>query len=94
MFGDLNQGRSDTGASFDLASIRRLADPQLAPTVLELLGQHSTNEDLRQLLLRIVWQGQISDCAETALSFALNSSMDSYTRVCGIRAVGRQAAMT
>ena len=88
MFGDLNQGRSDTGASFDLASIRRLADPQLAPTVLELLGQHSTNEDLRQLLLRIVWQGQISDCAETALSFALNSSIDSYTRVCGIRAVG------
>jgi hypothetical protein len=86
-FADLNQGRSDTGASFDLASIRRLADSQLAPTVLKLLDRHRANEDMRQLLLRIIWQGQISDCAEAAISFALDSSMDSYTRVCAIRAV-------
>jgi hypothetical protein len=74
-------------ASFDLASIRRLADPSLATTVLELLEQQRANEDLRQLLLRIIWQGQIADCAECALSFALDLSMDPYTRVLGIRAV-------
>jgi hypothetical protein len=86
-FADLNQGLSNTGSSFDLASIRRLADSQLAPTVLELLGRHCTNRDLRELLLGIVWQGQMSDCAEAALSFVLDSSMDAYTRVWGIRAV-------
>ncbi|MGH8545875.1 MAG: hypothetical protein ACREX3_20060, partial [Gammaproteobacteria bacterium] len=86
-FADLNRGRSHVDASFDLASIRRLADSQLATTVLELLDQHRANEDLRQLLLGIIWQGQIADCAESALSFALDPSLDPYTRVLGIRAV-------
>jgi hypothetical protein len=74
-------------ASFDLASIRRLADSQLATTVLELLERHRANEDLRQLLLGIIWQGQIADCAKSALSFALDLSVDPYTRVLAIRAV-------
>ena len=52
----------------------RLADSQLATTVLELLDQHRANEDVRQLLLGIIWQGQIADCADSALSFALDSS--------------------
>jgi hypothetical protein len=86
-FADLNRGRSHMDASFDLASIRRLADSQLASTVLELLEQHRANEDLRQLLLGIIWQGQITDCAESALSFALDPSVDPHTRVFGIRAV-------
>lgn len=93
-FASLNAGRSDTGASFNTASIRRLADPRLATTVLDLLHQHRANEDVRQLLLNIVWQGPIPECAESALSFALDTTMDSHTRLCGIwavRAAGNQA---
>ena len=56
-------------------------------TVLELLDRHRANRELRQLLLEMIWQGQIAVCAEIALSFALVSSMDSYTRAIGIRAV-------
>ena len=87
-FASLNAGRSDTGASFDMTSVRRLADPRLATTVLDLLHQHRENEDVRQLLLNIVWQGPIPECAESALSFALDTTMDSHTRICGMWAVG------
>jgi hypothetical protein len=87
-FASLNEGRSDTGASFDITSIRRLADPRLAPTVLDLLNRHRENEAVIQLLLRIVWQGHIADCAELALSFALDITMDPHTRICGVWAVG------
>jgi len=87
-FANLNEGRSDTGASFDMTSVRRLADPRLATTVLDLLHQHRENEDVRQLLLNIVWQGPIPECAESALSFALDTTMDPHTRICGIWAVG------
>jgi hypothetical protein len=87
-FASLNEGRSDTGASFDMTSVRRLADPRLATTVLDLLPQHRENEDVRQLLLNIIWQGPIPECAESALSFALDATMDSHTRISGIWAVG------
>jgi hypothetical protein len=87
-FASLHERQSDTGASFDNASVRRLVDPRLATTVLDLLDHHRENEDVRQLLLRIVWQGKISDCAETALSFALDTTIDPYTRICGIWAIG------
>jgi hypothetical protein len=87
-FASLNAGRSDTGASFDMTSVRRLADPRLAATALDLLNQYRENEDVRQLLLRTVEQGHITDCAESALSFALDTTMDPHTRICGIRALG------
>ena len=71
-----------------MTSVRRLADPRLATTVLDLLNQHRENEDVRQLLLNIVWQGPIPECAESTLSFALDTTMDLHTRICGIWAVG------
>ena len=64
-----------------------MADPTLAATVLDLLDRYPENEDVRQLHLRTVWQGQIADCAESSLSFALDTRMDPYTRICGIWAV-------
>ena len=87
-FANLNAGRSDTGASFAMASVHRLADPRLATTMLDLLHQHREKEHIRQLLLNIVWQGPIPECAEAALAFALDTTMDPHTRICGIRAVG------
>jgi hypothetical protein len=67
-FASLNDERDDSGASFDITSVQRLADPALAATVRDLLARYRGSEDVRQLLLRIVWQGQIVDCAESALS--------------------------
>lgn len=56
--------------------------------MLDLLNQHHENEDVRQLLLDIVSQGHIADCAESALSFTLDTTMDHHTRICAIWAVG------
>jgi hypothetical protein len=78
----------NAGAYFDITSVRRLADPRLATIVLNMLGHYRENEAVRQLLLRIIWQGQITECAELALSFALDTTMDPHTRICGIWAVG------
>jgi len=86
-FASLNKDRIDTGASFDINAVRRLADPKLANTILGLLDRYHGNGDVRQLLLRMIWQGEIAKCAGKALSYALDASMDVYTRSCAIRAV-------
>jgi hypothetical protein len=93
-FAQLNEGRTNTGASLDLASLRRLADPELATTVLDLLDRRSANRDLQQALLGVIWQGQLADCAESALSLALEPSTDRHTRILGIRAVAAAGDQT
>ncbi len=76
-----------TDLSFDLSEIRRFAHPDLDDTINGLLNIYSEREEIRQLLLRIVWQGVLKGCSEKALAFALDDTVDVYTRVCGIRAV-------
>lgn len=74
--------------SIDLSAVRRLADSRLASTIIRLLEEHRLNEVARNLLLRMIWQGEIKECSDISLTFALDTSMDQYTRLCGIRAVG------
>ena len=74
--------------SLDISAIRRLADSRLAQTIIQLLEENRSNEEVRHLLLRTIWQGEIRECAEMALTFELDSSMDRYTRLGGIRAIG------
>jgi hypothetical protein len=76
-----------TGASFDITMIRRLADPQLASTVNDLLTKFETHDDVCTLLLKIIWKGQISDSVDGALSFAMNDQVQSYNRILAIRAI-------
>ena len=77
-----------TDLSFDISEVRRFAHPDLDETINRLLNIYSGHEEIRELLLRIVWQGELQGCSEKALAFALNNTNDIYTRVCGIRAVG------
>lgn len=74
--------------SSDLSAVRRLADVGLANTINQLLKEYRSNEKVRKLLLRTIWQGEIKECAKMALSFGLDASMDRYTRLNGIRAIG------
>lgn len=74
--------------SLDISAVRRLADARLASTINQLLEEYRSNEEVRQLLLRTIWQGAIKECAEAALSFSIDASMDRYTRIGGIRAIG------
>jgi hypothetical protein len=76
-----------TGTSFDITMVRRLADPQLASTVNELLKKYASHDDICALLLRLIWQGPISESTNAALSFAIDDQTSSYIRICAIRAV-------
>jgi len=72
---------------FDLSEVKRFAHPDLDETVKSLLDIYSDHKEIRQLLLRIVWQGGLKGCSKKALAFALDGNIDVYTRQCGIRAV-------
>ena len=86
-FCDIYSKKSFADLSFDLAELRRFAHKDLDETVNRLLEIYSGNDDIRELLLRLVWQGELRGCADKALEFALEGTVDVYTRVCGIRAV-------
>lgn len=73
--------------SFDLDSLRRLADPELADTINSLLEQYGNHEEIRKLLLRMVWQGELKACADITMRFAVDPAMDRYTRIGAIRAI-------
>lgn len=86
-FCEVYTAQSYTDFSFDLSEVRRFAHPDLDDTINSLLDIYSEREEIRQLLLRIVWQGVLKGCSEKALAFALDDTVDVYTKVCGIRAV-------
>ena len=91
-FAEFYAGRKYTGTSFDITMVRRLADPQLAPTVNDLLKKYSTHDDVCILLLKLIWQGQISESVDAALSYAMDDQASSYIRTCAIRAVAAAGA--
>ena len=76
-----------TYLSFDISEVRRFAHPDLAETINHLLEIHSDNEEIRELLLRIAWQGEIEACSEKAMTFALDRTNDVHTRIYGIRVI-------
>ncbi len=77
-----------TDLSFDISEVRRFAHPDLGETINRLLKTYSGHEELCELLLRIVWQGEIPDCSEMALEFALDDTNDIYNRILGIKIIG------
>lgn len=86
-FAELYAEHQYTGTSFDITMLRRLADPQLASTVNDLLKKYATHDDVCTLLLKLIWQGRISESVDAALSYAMNDQASSYTRTCAIRSV-------
>lgn len=86
-FAELYAERQYTGTSFDITMVRRLADPQLASTVNDLLRKYATHDDVCRLLLKLIWQGQISGSVDAALSYAMDDQASSYIRTCAIRGV-------
>ncbi|MBI2355568.1 MAG: hypothetical protein HYV06_11200 [Deltaproteobacteria bacterium] len=73
--------------TFDLDSLKRLADPELADTINALLEQYGDHVEIRKLLLRMVWQGELKACADITMRFSLDQAMDRYTRIGAIRAI-------
>ena len=87
IFASRYKDREYTGVELKLREIKGLAHQNLKKHILELLHEYRQHHDIRQLLLRIIWQGSIHGCGKIALQFAVSSKMDLYTRICAIRAI-------
>lgn len=86
-----NQRRIDL--RFDITNIRRFAHSDLGETISRLLQTYSGHEELRDLLLQMIWQGEIQGCSEQALAFALNADYDLDTRRFAFRVVSAAGSM-
>lgn len=74
--------------SFDISELRRFTHPDLGQTINALLEIYRDHEEIRGLLLRMIWKGEIQSCTEMALSFVLDAANDASTRIYALRAVG------
>lgn len=72
---------------FNLTEVSRFANREIADTIKQLLIDYRENENLCQLLLQMIWQGDVTECSDEAFAFALDNSQNDYTRIYGIRAI-------
>lgn len=68
-------------------SLRRVAAPDLSPTVRRLWGAHKDQADCRHLLLRLIALGALADCADIASEGISGAYDDGVTRVLAGRAL-------
>jgi len=73
--------------SFDIAGVRRFSHPDLGQTINDLIARYTENNALVELLLRMIWQGEIGNCANTVHRYALDTKADLYIRIYAIRAL-------
>ena len=75
------------GLGASIRGIRRLAHRELAPTIRECWGDGPKTEDVRRLLLRLIWQGPLGECADLAEGAARDATLSSYNRIVAVRAL-------
>jgi hypothetical protein len=78
---------SERGEYLPDETLRRLASPDLAPTVRTLWEAHRAHRGCRGLLLRIITLGRISSCADLAFALVSGGELDTVTAVLAGRAV-------
>ena len=71
----------------DNSAIERIATPDLASDTLALLETYGTNDDVVFFLGRLVWQGEMVDCAPALARIAVDPSRGRYARIAAIRGV-------
>ena len=74
------------GLNVPITEVRRLAHPALGPVIRECWNA-ATNEEVRELLLEMIWQGTVESCADLAREVACDGSSTRHHRVIAIRAL-------
>lgn len=77
----------DDRSARDNGAIARIAQKDLSDDVLNLITEHSSNDDAIFFLGRLVWQGDMENCIEPLASIAVDPKRDIYPRIASIRAV-------
>ncbi len=75
------------GLDFTIDNVLRLSHPELAPVIRECWGDEPANHDVRGLLLQLIWQGSIRDCADLADVAARKTDWDPAHRIAAVRAL-------
>lgn len=73
------------GLHIPIGEIRRLAHPELGQVVLELWGNGPTNEDVRELLLDVMEQGEMQQCAAVCEVAARDMNLSDRHRIMAVR---------
>ncbi|TGN17767.1 hypothetical protein EHR03_01495, partial [Leptospira mayottensis] len=73
--------------SFDIHTLQNFSHSNLGAKIVELYEIHNNNIEIKNLLLRLVWQGRLSDCLILEKNVAIDISQNDYTRVISIRAL-------
>ena len=66
---------------------RRLAHPDLAPVIRECWGNGPKNGEVRELLVKMIWQGPVEACGDLAHDVALDTKASPYLRIVAIPAL-------
>ena len=75
------------GLDIQIDQLRRLAQPELAPVIRECWGNGPVNDDVRHLLVRMIWLGPVPDCADLAQTVAFDVTWPVSDRIAAIRAL-------
>jgi hypothetical protein len=71
----------------DHDSVKRFARPDLANIIRTLWSKHQAHAETRQLLLRLIWLGELKDCADLAAEASSGAYPDRLTRIVAGRAL-------
>lgn len=71
----------------DFAAIQRFAAPDLIDTVRRLAKSYADNEDIASFLMRMVWQGRLTEALPEVISVARSPTAGQYARIAAFRAV-------
>ncbi len=71
----------------DLDGVKRFARPDLAPVVRQLWPIHKHQEKARDLLLRLIWLGELRECADLAAEAVALGAANSQVQVIAGRAL-------
>jgi hypothetical protein len=71
---------------FDEDALKRFSTPDIAPRIRALWAKHKGTEDVRTLLLRMIWLGRLRECADLIPEALFGSYTDQLTLVFAGRA--------
>lgn len=74
-------------SELNYSTVQHFASKELHEEISELSRLYGEDPDIRYLLMRMVWKGLISENLSDAKIFALDPSIDTYSRIAAIQAV-------
>ena len=71
----------------DYRAVQRFADKDIAADVKALFAKYAASDELQWFLLRMIWQGELSEALPEAKQVALKHNSARYARIAAFRAI-------